>query len=155
MSNKFITLATVTDKGKRHWSITVEVDKCADQQVACFRVWPAMRVNSRIQPIGSARCIVEESNKAKLDDFRIDHKYQNKGIGSKLLTEIEKWAVSTSIKYLYGDLLRIDSDRFPMLRHLYTKHHWTWHLFGKGDRRPNSDSKIAGIVKKIISLENL
>lgn len=155
MPSKLTTLATVTDKRKRQWSIAVKVDNVAGRRVAYFGVWPAMRVNSRSQPIGVVYCTVVGSGEAKLDDFRIDPKYQNNGIGSKMLTEIEKWAVSIGIEHLYGDLSKVDSDHFPMLHHLYTNHGWTWSLFGKGDPHLRSGLQFVGIVEKTISLKNL
>jgi GNAT superfamily N-acetyltransferase len=138
----------------RKWSIASQVDKVAGRRVAYFGVWPAMRVNSRSGSIGSACCTAEKSGEARLDDFRIDPKYQNNGIGSKLLAEIEKWVVSIGIKHLYGDLSNVDSDHFPMLHHLYTSHGWTWCLFGKGDSRLKPGSPFVGIVEKTFSLEN-
>jgi len=155
VSSKLTTLAMVTDKRMRRWSIAVQVDKLPGRRAVYFGVWPAMRVDSRSRPIGSACCTVYESGEAKLEDFSIDHKYQNNGIGSKLLAEIEKWAVSTGIEHLYGDLVQVDSDHFPMLHHLYTKHGWKWCLFGKGDSRLRPGSKVVGIVEKTISLKNL
>ena len=152
VSSKFTTLATITDKRMRQWSVVVRVEKVAGQRVACFEVWPAMRVNSKSRPIGSACCTVGEAGEAKLDDIRIDSEYRNNGIGLKLLTEIERWAASTGIKHLYGDLMKIDSDRFPILHHMYTDIGWTWCLFGEGGSCLSPDSKIAGIVEKTISL---
>jgi len=152
VSSKFTTLATVIDKRMRKWSITVRVDKVAGQRVACFEVWPATRMTAKSRRIGSACCTVDESGEAKLDDMRIDSEYRNNGIGLKLLTEIEKWAASIGIKHLYGDLMKIDHDRFPILHHMYTNNGWTWCLFGEGDSRPSPDSKIVGIVEKTISL---
>ena len=152
VSSKLTTLATVTDKRMRQWSIAVRVDKVAGQRVACFEVWRAMKVKSKSRPIGSACCTVDEAGEAKLDDIRIDSEYRNTGIGLKLLTEIEKWAASKGIKHIYGDLMKIDSDRFPILNHMYTDCGWTWSLFGEGDSCLSRDSKIAGIVEKTISL---
>lgn len=151
MSGRLTALAMVTDKRMRHWSIAVQVDKLLGQRVAYFGVWPAMKVNSGSRPIGMASCTEGESGKAKLDDFRIDPKYQNKGIGSKLIVEVEKWAISAGIGYLYGDLVKVDSDHFSMLHHLYTEHGWAWCLFDKDDSRLKPGSNVVGIVEKTLS----
>ncbi|OGN90084.1 MAG: hypothetical protein A2Z74_00245 [Chloroflexi bacterium RBG_13_46_9] len=155
VSSKLTMLAMVTDKRMRQWSIAVQgVGKLAGRRLVYFGVWPATIVNSRIRPRGSAHCSVYESGEVKLEDFSIDLEYQNNGIGSKLLAEIEKWAASKGMRHLYGDLSNVDSDHFPMLHHLYTNHGWTWCLFGKGDSRLSPGSNIVGIVEKTISLKS-
>lgn len=155
VSSKLTTLATVTDRRMRQWSIAVqEVGKLVGCRLIYFGVWPTMMVNSRIRPIGSAHCTAYESGEAKLEDIGIDLKYRNNGIGSKLLEEIENWAVRKDMKHLYGDLSNVDADNFPMLHHLYTNHGWTWCLFGKDDSRIKPGSNIVGIVEKTISPED-
>lgn len=155
MVSKLTTQANVTDKRMRQWSIAVQVDKVLGRRVAYFRVWPFKRVNLGSRPVGMTCCAVDESGDAKVEDFRVDPKYQNRGIGSKLLAEMEKWAVNAGVRRLWGDLVKADSDHFPMLRYLYTKHGWTWCLFSTGDSRLRRDSHIVGMVEKIISPEKL
>jgi len=154
LPGKLTMLGTVKDKKMRLWSIAVQVDKVIDRRVAYFGVWPAMRVNSRSGSIGSACCTVDNSGEAKLDDFRIYPKYQNSGIGSKLLAEIEKWSLNIGVTHIHGDLSNVDSDHFPMLHHLYTNNGWIWCLFGEGDSRLRPGSPFVGVVEKTISLRN-
>jgi len=154
MTSKLVTLATVIDKRMRRWSITVQVDNITGRRVAYFGVWPAGRVNPRSSSIGLACCTVGEPGKAKLDDFNVDRLYQNYGIGSKLLEEIEKWALYMNVTHLYGDLSDVDADHFPMLHHLYTRHGWTWCLFNESDPRFRPNSPLVGIVEKTFSIRS-
>lgn len=144
-------LTTITDKRERQWSIAVQVDKVGGLLIAYFGVWPAMRVDSRGGSIGLACCSIHRTGEAKLDDFRVEPRYQDNGIGSQLLKEVEKWAAGAGVVHLYGELSKVDADHFAMLRHLYTKHGWTWCLFGEGDPRLKPGAPIVGLVEKTVS----
>lgn len=143
-------LTTITDKRGRRWSIAVQVDRVGSLLIAYFGVWPAMRVDSRGGSVGSACCSVHETGKAKLDDIRVEPRYRDNDIGSQLLKEVEKWAAGVGVVHLYGELSKVDADHFTMLRHFYTKHGWTWCLFGQGDPRLKPGSPIAGLVEKAL-----
>jgi GNAT superfamily N-acetyltransferase len=145
-------LTPITDKRGRLWSITVQVDKVIGQSIAYFDVWPAIRTDSCSAPVGEACCSVDQAREAKLDGFRVEYRYQNSGIGSKLLEEVERWAVNAGAVHLYGDLSDIDADHFPELRHFYTKHGWSWCLFGKGDLRLKPGSPFVGLLEKTVCL---
>lgn len=144
-------LTTTADKRGRRWSIAVQVDKVDGLLIAYFHVYPAMRVDSRGGSVGLACCSVHQTGKAKLDDLRVEPKYRDNGIGSQLLKEVERWAAGVGVVHLYGDLSKVDAERFTMLRHFYTKHGWTWCLFSKGDPRLKPGSTIIGLVEKTIS----
>jgi len=144
-------LTTITDKRGRRWSIAVQIDRVGGLLIAYFGVWPAMRVDSRGGSVGLACCSVHQTGKAKLDDFRVEPRYQDNGIGSQLLKEVEKWAAGVGVVHLYGELSQIDADHFTMLRHFYTKHGWTWCLFDQGDPRLKPRSPIVGLVEKTLS----
>ena len=153
MSSRLTVVAVVTDKRMRQWSVALQANRRSGCQTAEFGVWPVGRVAASSRPIGSACCIVDKSGDAKLEDFTIDPPYQNTGIGSALLAEVETWAVRAGIGRLYGDLARVDSAHFTMLRHLYTKHGWKWCVFCEGDPRLRPTSHVVGVVEKAIVVE--
>lgn len=150
MSSRLTVIAVVTDKRMRQWSVALQAGRVVGHQTAQFGVWPSGRVNPNSRPIGLAYCLGDASGEARLEDFRIDPPYQNAGIGSALLAEVEKWAAREGIRRLYGDLAKVDSDHFTMLRHLYMKHGWKWCLFSERDPRFSPTSHVAGTVEKVI-----
>ena len=150
MSGKFAVMATLTDKRMRQWSVALRPDRLLNRRIADFSVWPPDRLDPSSRPIGLAYCIADGLGDAKVEDFRIDPPYQNAGIGSALLAEVEKWAAREGIRRLYGDLAKVDSDHFTMLRHLYMKHGWKWCLFSERDPRFSPTSHVAGTVEKVI-----
>ncbi len=140
-----------TDKEGREWRAEVYQDKPLASDVH-FRVWPAgLKPGQRKNPSASALVSIISQDVAKLESIDVDPSLENHGIGSLLLTYIERWAVRNGIIALYGDLNRKHADHFDKLESFYQDHGWSWELFSQDDPHLPPDSPILGRVEKQLS----
>lgn len=140
-----------TDKEGRQWRTEVYQDKPLAPDVH-FRVWPAsLKPSEWKNPSANALVSIISKDVAKLESIEVDPSLENQGIGSLLLTYIERWAVRNGIIALYGDLNRKHADHFDKLEHFYQDHGWNWELFTPDDPRYQPNSSLVGRVEKQLS----
>ena len=137
-----------TDKYGREWRAEVYQDKPLAPDVH-FQVWPAnLKPGQRKNPSASALISIISKDIVKLESIDVDPSLENLGIGSLLLTYIERWAVRQDIVALYGDLNRKHTRHFDKLESFCRDHGWNWELFTADDPRYQPDSPIVGRVEK-------
>lgn len=152
MSEKLQTVNTKADNTGRLWSIGMQTDEVRfrnfDIRTASFGVWPLGRVDTRIDCIAKANISIHKGDEAKLEDITVNEKYRGKGIGTLLLDAVEIWAETNGIRYIWGDLVKIDADHFNTLNHFYTKCGWTFYLFEENDERLKPGAITMGLIYK-------
>lgn len=137
-----------TDNKGGQWQAEVYQDKPLAPDVN-FRVWPAgLKAGQRRNPAAIARLTVVSKDVAKLEDIAVDPSLEDRGIGSLLLSYLERWSVRNGIIALYGDLNRKHADHFDKLEYFYHSHSWTWEEFSPDDPRFSPDSPHVGRVEK-------
>jgi len=140
-----------TDEQGKQWQAEVYQDKPLAPDVH-FRVWPAsLKPSEWKNPSANARVSIISKDVAKLESIEVDPSLENQGIGSLLLTYIERWAVRNGIIALYGDLNRKHADHFDKLESFYQDHGWSWELFTPDDQRYQPNSSLVGRVEKQLS----
>lgn len=138
----------ITDKKNRNWLIKIEPLKWGEESYMNFFVEPC---NESLEILaGVAGYCIEREGKAKLNNILVYPEYEDSGIGSKLMEEIEKSAVKMGINYLYGDLVKMDAYNLSKLEHIYKKHGWIWRLFKIDNLDVLEDYEVIGSVEKAI-----
>lgn len=137
------------DKVGVPWRVEIDRDSPTDPLV-WFWVRPAEFPKTRWEyPSASCAAHIESTSVAKIEDIVIKNPtMRNRGIGSLLLTFVERWMLNEGMVRLYGDLSNVDSNRFDQLRHSYQKYGWSFQTYQAGDPKFRKDSIIAGRVEK-------
>jgi len=140
-----------SDKKGRQWMVEVYQAEPSDPDIF-FWVWPARaKRRGASRPPAQAALSIESKDLTKLGNITVAPPFENCGIGSLLLAFVERWACGRGIVRLYGDLSRVDADYLPKLKQFYSKHGWTWELFGDTDQRKQKSDLIMGRVEKHVT----
>ena len=148
---------TISELGKDKtgilWQVEVKDDKFESFHFVQFLPWyygtkPSLRDT---QAKELAQLKVESKTSAKLDEIKIDKRFENQCLGSLLIDFVERWALNQGIIELHGDIVTKDSDHFDKLRHFYEKNGWTFELFTETQLNELKSSTIVGrVFKKLI-----
>lgn len=147
--------STIRDKTGHEWVVEIDEQPADDLlpfSLVNFYVFHPTSISKKYpHPIGHGHLSIQvkDATTAKIEDWKVIPKLQNRGIGSSLLDLIEVWARNHGIKKLIGDLSSIDADRFNKLRHIYEKRSYIFRLNSTREKR---GSIFVGKIKK--SLEN-
>jgi GNAT superfamily N-acetyltransferase len=83
------------------------------------------------EPRPSGNCYLsfqKMTNTVKIEDIRVDSRFENRGVGSLLLAFAESWAREHGASRMVGDLSDVDASHFDKLKHFYEKHGFTFRL---------------------------
>jgi len=144
-----------TDKAGKRWAVLIDLVSFEDMPneglpnaVVTFLVFPEQ--SNPENNVGSISLSIKNKGgpNAKIEDFVILQKYENRGIGSLLLKFICSWARKHNIKRVFGEISLVDSDHFDKLSHLYKKHGYTFQLNSAVNK---GDSIFVGKIEKLLA----
>ena len=102
---KSVTSELERDTQGVQWQVVVQDDKAYRVHWAHFLGWSSgsMPRTWDDAPV-RAQLTFKDQMSAKLDDIKVEPRWENRGIGSMLLTWIEQYAVKCGIQNLRGDI---------------------------------------------------
>ena len=83
----------------------------------------------------------------KIRDWRVPERYENRGIGSMLISEAILECRYRDVKRITGDLSAVDKDHFDKLKYIYKKHGFTVRFFDPNTIKRNSNKIKLGEVE--------
>ena len=78
--------------------------------------------NYHVTPRAECKLWKEKNNTLTINDIEIiDKTLEDRGIGTLLITFVEKLARSQNLSKLFGELSKVDANHFNKLKHFYKK----------------------------------
>lgn len=136
------------DRYGMHWFVKYHKSELANLNRIYFAAGYANSKNLPRPFVEKAqvRLGLETRERAKFE-ISVDEPYRRRGVGTLLLSFVERYAANEGFKELYGDISRVDSDYFKERKKFYQKNKFTWEL---DHTRLVSGNLIVGRVSKLL-----
>ncbi len=139
------------DKEGFHWLVQVNKETFETLRWIDFvggRAFPNSKDAKRFTHESAlVQVTLESASRAKFD-IRVDPDYEDKDVGTLLLTFIENYLMKEGIEELTGDISKVDQDHFGKLKHFYKKNHYVVEFFD--DLSPEYLVRVGRVYKRLV-----